>query len=173
MKKSKRVAIFGIAMIALIGAFTAVFLLSGGVHRKPIPLLSQYNISFCDSPFVVQCKTDTEWTNTSVSQVSPQQFCDASIEILGEQANTTWVFHEGKLTELTMHFYLENAKEAAAFSDQIEQILLDEYSSQKQFFRKEDDDGSIRIGLNYGATILEYTITRSGNTVRINCLNFW
>lgn len=173
MKQSKWIVFLAIGMIALIGAFVAAFLISGGLHRKPIPILSQYNISFCDSPFVVQCKTDTPWTDISESQVAPQQFCDASLEILGEQADTTWVFHKNKLTELTMSFQLKNAEEAAAFSDQIEQILLDEYSSQKQFFRKEADDGSIRIGLDNGATILEYTITRSGNTVRINCLNFW
>lgn len=173
MKKSKRAAFLVIAMIVLIGAFTAAFLISGGLHRKPIPILSQYNISFCDTPFVVRCKTDTEWTDTSESQVSPQRFCDASLEILGEQADTTWTFQSNKLTELTMSFQLENAGEAAAFSDRIEQILMEEYSGQKQFFRQETDDGSIRIGLDNGATILEYTITRSGNTVKVNCLNFW
>lgn len=71
-----------------------------------------------------------------------------------------------------MSFRLENAKEAAAFIDRIEQILLDKYSNQKHFFH-EEDDGSISIGLDYGATILEYTISRSGNTVRINCLDSW
>ncbi len=163
----------GIIVLTVIGALTVSFLISGVSHRKPIPILSQYNISFCDSPFVVQCKTDTEWTNTSASQVSPQRFCDASLEILGEQADTTWVFHKDRLTELTMSFQLENAEEADAFSDRIEQILLDEYSSKKHFFHEEDEDGSISIGLNYGATILEYTITCSGNTVRVNCLDFW
>ena len=173
MRTAKWRIVFAIAMVALIGTFTAVFLLSGGFHRTPIPILSQYNISFCDSPFAVQCKTDAEWTNTHDPQVSPQRFCDASLEILGEQADTTWVFHKNQLTELTMSFQLKNAGEAAAFSDRIEQILLDEYRSQKQFFRKEADDGSICIGLDYGAIVLEYTITRSGNTVKINCLNFW
>lgn len=173
MRTAKWRIVFVIAMIALIGTFTAVFLLSGGFHRTPIPILSQYNISFCDSPFAVQCKTDTPWSKSEESTVSPKRFCDASIEILGEQADTTWVFHKGWLTEVTMSFRFANDEAAAAFSDRIEQILLDEYSSNKRFFHKEDEDGSISIGLNYGAAILEYTITRSGNAVQINCLDFW
>ena len=173
VKKSRFIVFLAIGIIALIGTLTAAFLISGGTHRKPIPILSQYNISFCDSPFAVRCKTDTPWSKSEESTVSPKRFCDASLEILGEQADTTWVFHSNKLTELTMSFQFENAEEAAAFSDRIEQLLLDEYGVQKQFFRKEADDGSISIGLDYGATILKHTITRSGNTVRINCFNFW
>ena len=173
VKKSRFIVFLAIGMIALIGTLTAAFLISGGTHRKPIPILSQYSISFCDSPFVVQCKTDTPWSKSEESTVSPERFCDASLEILGQQADTTWVFHKDRLTELTMSFQLENAEEAAAFGDRIEQILTEEYSNQKHFFHEEDEDGSVRIGLDYGATILEYTITCSGNTVRINCINFW
>lgn len=165
---NKKAILWSIAAILIIAVGIGLYLWL--TASEPIPVLSEYAISYGDSPAdLEEVGTALEVThNISDTRASAYVF---QLKVLGFPAQMTCFFHENEeLTQVELEWTLENVQAAQTLAAKVQKLLVDAYAGEEDYFFRKMEEYTA-LGRDDGATGMFYQIRVKENTVFVSCIN--